>query len=71
MNQQIELFSNKALKDMIIPLFLEQLLVMLVGLLRLMFGNVESDVMQACITYSNFPQGFCHVTSNKYGISCN
>ena len=29
MNQQIELFSNKALKDMIIPLFLEQLLVML------------------------------------------
>lgn len=32
MNQQIELFSNRALKDMIIPLFLEQLLVMLVGL---------------------------------------
>ena len=32
MNQQVELFSNKALKDMIIPLFLEQLLVMLVGL---------------------------------------
>ena len=134
MNQQTELFSNKALKDMIIPLFLEQLLVMLVGLadtlvvsyageaavsgvslvnqfntifiylftalasggavvisqyigrkamdaagesasqlllfstvfsalvgalvlignermLRLMFGNVEDDVMQACITY--------------------
>lgn len=32
MNQQVELFSNKTLKDMIIPLFLEQLLVMLVGL---------------------------------------
>lgn len=32
MNRQTELFSNKALKDMIIPLFLEQLLVMLVGL---------------------------------------
>ncbi|MDO4326005.1 MAG: MATE family efflux transporter [bacterium] len=32
MNQQTELFSNRALKDMIIPLFLEQLLVMLVGL---------------------------------------
>ena len=32
MNQQTELFSNKALKDMIIPLFLEQLLVMLVGM---------------------------------------
>lgn len=32
MNQQTKLFSNKALKDMIIPLFLEQLLVMLVGL---------------------------------------
>ncbi len=31
-NQQTELFSNKALKDMIIPLFLEQLLVMLVGM---------------------------------------
>lgn len=31
-NQQTELFSNKALKDMIVPLFLEQLLVMLVGL---------------------------------------
>lgn len=84
MNQQIELFSNRALKDMIIPLFLEQPLVMLVGLadtlvvsyagesasqlllfsvifsalvsalvlignegmLRLMFGKVESDVMQ-------------------------
>ena len=32
MNQQVGLFSNKALQDMIIPLFLEQLLVMLVGL---------------------------------------
>ena len=32
MNQQTELFSNKALKDMIIPRFLEQLLVMLVGM---------------------------------------
>lgn len=32
MNQQVELFSNKALKEMIVPLFLEQLLVMLVGL---------------------------------------
>lgn len=32
MNQQIELFSSKALKEMIVPLFLEQLLVMLVGL---------------------------------------
>lgn len=134
MDQQTELFSNKALKKMIIPLFLEQLLIMLVGMadtlvvsyageaavsgvslvnqfntifiylftalasggavvisqyigrkavdnagesasqllmfstafsvligafvlignegmLRLMFGNVEDDVMQACITY--------------------
>lgn len=134
MAHQIELFSNKTLKKMIIPLFLEQLLVMVVGLadtlvvsyageaavsgvslvnqfntifiylftalasggavvisqyigrkamdaagesasqlllfstvfsalvgalvlignermLRLMFGNVEDDVMQACITY--------------------
>ena len=32
MNQQVELFSDKTLKDMIIPLFLEQLLAMLVGL---------------------------------------
>ena len=24
-----------------------------------------------CINYSNFPQGFFHVTRNKYGISCN
>ncbi len=32
MDQQTELFSNKALKEMIIPLFLEQLLVMLVGM---------------------------------------
>lgn len=32
MDQQTELFSNKALKEMIVPLFLEQLLVMLVGL---------------------------------------
>lgn len=32
MNQQTELFSNKTLKAMIVPLFLEQLLVMLVGL---------------------------------------
>ena len=23
------------------------------------------------IIYSNFPQGFCHVTRNKYGILCN
>lgn len=32
MDQQTELFSNKTLKAMIVPLFLEQLLVMLVGL---------------------------------------
>lgn len=32
MGQQTELFSNKTLKEMIVPLFLEQLLVMLVGL---------------------------------------
>ena len=32
MVQQTELFSNKTLKEMIVPLFLEQLLVMLVGL---------------------------------------
>ena len=32
MDQQTELFSNKAIKEMIVPLFLEQLLVMLVGL---------------------------------------
>lgn len=32
MDQQTELFSNKVLKEMIVPLFLEQLLVMLVGL---------------------------------------
>lgn len=32
MDHQVELFSNKALKDMIVPLFIEQLLVMLVGL---------------------------------------
>ena len=32
MDQQTELFSNKTLKEMIVPLFLEQLLVMLVGL---------------------------------------
>lgn len=32
MGQYTELFSNKTLKEMIVPLFLEQLLVMLVGL---------------------------------------
>lgn len=32
MDQQKELFPNKTLKEMIVPLFLEQLLVMLVGL---------------------------------------
>ena len=32
MGKQTELFSNKALKEMIVPLFLEQLLIMLVGL---------------------------------------
>lgn len=32
MSQHTELFSNKTLKEMIVPLFLEQLLVMLVGL---------------------------------------
>ena len=32
MEQQAELFSNKDLKAMILPLFLEQLLVMLVGM---------------------------------------
>lgn len=32
MDQQKELFTNKTLKEMIVPLFLEQLLVMLVGM---------------------------------------
>ena len=32
MNQQTTLFSNKSLMAMIIPLFLEQLLIMLVGM---------------------------------------
>lgn len=32
MDQQTTLFSNKSLKAMIVPLFLEQLLVMLVGM---------------------------------------
>ena len=32
MNQKAEAFSNKQLKGMIVPLFFEQLLVMLVGL---------------------------------------
>lgn len=32
MDQQTVLFSNKSLKAMIIPLFLEQLLIMLVGM---------------------------------------
>ena len=87
--RQVVLFSCQSLAAMIIPLFLEQLLVMLVGLadtltisyageaasqlltfsvvfsvvigvlvllgneaiLHVMFGKVEEDVMQACITY--------------------
>lgn len=57
-NQEVE-FSNKKLKEMIIPLFFEQLLVMLVGmvllgnewLLRLLFGKVEASIMDACVTY--------------------
>ena len=32
MNQQVDMFSNKDLKALIVPLFLEQLLVMLVGM---------------------------------------
>lgn len=35
MDQQTVLFSNKSLKAMIIPLFLEQLLIMLVQMLRI------------------------------------
>lgn len=32
MRQETEIFSNRDLKNMILPLFLEQLLVMLVGM---------------------------------------
>ena len=32
-------------------------------------GNEQRS--PASITNSNFPQGFFHVTRNKYGISCN
>lgn len=32
MEQKVELFSNKALKEMIVPLFLEQLLMAFVGI---------------------------------------
>ncbi len=32
MGQETEIFSNRDLKNMILPLFLEQLLVMLVGM---------------------------------------
>lgn len=59
-------FSGKDLQKMIVPLFLEQLLMfgtvlslligvlVLVGnreMLRLLFGKVEDSVMDACVTY--------------------
>ena len=39
MEQSKELFSNKDLKAMIVPLFLEQLLVMLVGMADTLGGS--------------------------------
>ena len=60
------MFSNQDLKKLIVPLFLEQLLMASVllsvsvsavilltneSLMRLMFGKVDADVMDACVTY--------------------
>lgn len=62
MEQKTLLFTDQKIKEMIIPLFLEQLLLfsvvimlfVLVGnrwMLQLLFGKVEAPVMDACVTY--------------------
>ncbi len=54
-NRQIEemMFSNKQLKDMIIPLFLEQLLVMLVGLLDTFIVTYASEAAVSGVSLVN------------------
>ncbi len=66
MEQKTLLFTDQKIKEMIIPLFLEQLLLFSVGfsvvimlfvlvgkrwMLQLLFGKVEAPVMDACVTY--------------------
>ena len=65
MEQKTLLFTDQKIKEMIIPLFLEQLLLFSVGfsvvimlfvlvgkrwMLRLLFGKVEAPVVDACVT---------------------
>ena len=65
MEQKTLLFTDQKIKEMIIPLFLEQLLLFSVGfsvvimlfvlvgnrwMLQLLFGKVEAPVMDACET---------------------
>lgn len=53
MGQQTELFSNKSLKEMIGPLFLEQLLVMLVGLADTLVVSYAGEVAVSGVSLVN------------------
>ena len=46
MNQQTTLFSNEKLMAMIIPLFLEQLLIMLVGMADTLVVSYAGEAVQ-------------------------
>lgn len=53
MDQQTVLFSNKSLKAMIIPLFLEQLLIMLVGMADTLVVSYAGEVAVSGVSLVN------------------
>ena len=53
MNQQTTLFSNEKLMAMIIPLFLEQLLIMLVGMADTLVVSYAGEVAVSGVSLVN------------------
>ena len=69
MDEQMELFSNKALKEMIVPLFLEQLLIMLVGLADTLVVSYAGEAAVSGVSLVNQFKRFLPKDSVLYDIS--
>ena len=84
MNQQTTLFSNEKLMAMIIPLFLEQLLIMLVGMADTLVVSYAGEVAVSGVSLVNQfntifiylftalasgPGGACGVRFSRFAVS--
>ena len=66
MNQQTTLFSNEKLMAMIIPLFLEQLLIMLVGMADTLVVSYAGEAAVSGVSLVN-PVSYTHLYGGHFG----